>query len=579
MQRRTISGFLAIFVLAIVPVLAFAQSSFDPGQLPKSTVFYLAWHGTPPVDARKANSLLALWDDADFAPVRAAMFAAMLGDSANSQKLQTPLTREELAQYASLLDNEFVFGYIGNPNPAKASVATSSSRAGAWNGNFFVYDRTGKEATLAKLLLRTRTSEKDAPKISTTTIAGISAMKVERTSGTSYWAEDGKYAFMASEPAVLEQIATWTKHATPEAAALGQTAAYREAGDLLKGGVVEFFFRFPGIREMTWDTSAGGFRLRPLLQSLKLETVHAVAGHVALEGARTRMQTAILGETDPGTLFDMWDEGNLTPYSSNFINSNTVSYHESQINLLGIYALIKRAMQSTAGAGQSSPLDFIETAAGSRLGMPLPEALGLFSGEFASLQTSAALDPAKQIYFLGIRKKPETLKLLRAGLADRVASERADGDATFFKVSEGGIESSAGTASWKYYYLAVTNDVIAISRRSESLREALASRKSATGANTLLPPTWQAARAQFPAKINGLSFVDFQKVDWKAVKDRSSADAGKTSTAKNAKPEARPAVENALKDLNPQLFPRHLHLGSGASWKDAQGVHFDGWIE
>jgi len=31
------------------------------------TLFYLIWHGVPGAEARKANALLALWDDADFA--------------------------------------------------------------------------------------------------------------------------------------------------------------------------------------------------------------------------------------------------------------------------------------------------------------------------------------------------------------------------------------------------------------------------------------------------------------------------------------------------------------------------------
>ena len=131
-------------------------------------------------------------------------------------------------QYASLLDNEFVFGYIDNPNASKSGNAASALPGNAWNGAFFVYDRTGKEASLAKLLLRTRMSEKDAPKISSTTIAGISAMKMERKSGTSYWTEDGKYAFTAYEPAVFEQIAAWTGHAGPQSAGLALTAAYRD---------------------------------------------------------------------------------------------------------------------------------------------------------------------------------------------------------------------------------------------------------------------------------------------------------------------------------------------------------------
>src|SRR5437764_1776017 len=400
------------------------QSALDTGQLPKMTAFYFAWHGTPSAETRAANSLLALWDDPEFAPARASMIEQIMQGSAESHKANPPLTAEEFSQYASLLDNEFVFGYLLNPNAAKAVASASSSAPTHWNGAFFVYDRTGKEAVLAKLLLRSRSNEKDPAKISTTTIAGITAIKVEHKNDTSYWAEDGKYAFSASEPAVFEQIAAWTKHAKPESA-LSQVVAYREANELLKGGIAEFFFRFPSIRDMTGDTSAGGFRVGPLLQGLRLETVHAIAGHLALEGARTRVHGAILGETDPGTLFDLWDKGSEEPSSWRFVDSNTVLYQESRINLLGIYGLVKRALQSTAGAGQQSPMDFVETAIRRRLGMPLPAALGLFTGEFATLQTSRALDPGKQVYVIGIQKKPEVLKLLRTGFGDRMTNERA----------------------------------------------------------------------------------------------------------------------------------------------------------
>ena len=273
MKRAKCNTFLAVLILA-APFATFAQSNLDPGQLPKSTAFYLAWHGTPSGEARKANSLWAIWDDANFAPVRAAIIAAMMGSSGDSPKAKGTLTAEALSQYATLLDNELVLGYAANPNPAKTNGTGREAQQTAWNGMFLVYDHTGKEATLAKLLLQTRLNEKEPPKISAATIGGISAIKIQRKNGTTYWVDDGKYTFSASEPTVLEQISAWTKHATPEAARLSQVAAFREAGDLVKGGVAEFFFRFASIRDMDWDKSVGGFRLRPLVQSLKLEAVH-----------------------------------------------------------------------------------------------------------------------------------------------------------------------------------------------------------------------------------------------------------------------------------------------------------------
>src|SRR5260370_11043587 len=54
------------------------QAPLEPAQMSPRTLFYLIWHGVPGAAARKTNSLLALWDDADFAPVRSALAAWML---------------------------------------------------------------------------------------------------------------------------------------------------------------------------------------------------------------------------------------------------------------------------------------------------------------------------------------------------------------------------------------------------------------------------------------------------------------------------------------------------------------------
>jgi len=351
MNRTRFAGFLAIVVLIGMPGTAWGQSNLDPKQLPRSTMFYLAWHGTPSGEPRKANSLLALWDDADFASVKAGMIERLMSESsASSQKTSKQPTKEELTEIASLLDNEFVVGYLSDPNVEKHASARADDKVHKWQGGFFAYDRSGKEATLAKLMLRAHMSETEPPKISTITIAGIPAMKIERKSGTSYWAEDGKYAFGASEVAVFEQIAAWSKHASPEAAWLAKTAAFKEASGVLKGGAVEFYLHVPSMQNLATDANAGGFRLKPMLQNLKIDSVHCVAGQLSLEGTRTRVQGAVLGDTSRGTPFDIWSDGVTAPASLQFVNDGAISYKSSQINLDGIYELIKRALKSVAGA-------------------------------------------------------------------------------------------------------------------------------------------------------------------------------------------------------------------------------------
>src|SRR5207245_8005976 len=158
-------------------------------------------------------------------------------------------------------------------------------------------------------------------------------------------------------------------------------------------------------------------------------------------------------------------------------------------------------------------VDLIDAMAQQKLGMPVADALGLLSGEFASMQTSPSLDTAKQVYFFGMRKKPETLKLMRTVFSDQITSERNEGDVTFVKISLGGKQGTAGVAQWNFFNLAVTPDMILGSSRVETLREVLANRAHASTAAGLanVPPV-QSSRGQFPENPSGLSYFDFQKV-------------------------------------------------------------------
>ena len=118
------------------------------------------------------------------------------------------------------------------------------------------------------------------------------------------------------------------------------------------------------------------------------------------------------------------------------------------------------------------------------------------------------------------------------------------------------------------------------------LREFLVKRSSTDAkSQATLPAAFQAARAQLPANLNGLTFMNFQKVDYQALKARwieqaknpSAAAGKKAATASPDSPGSK--VPDWLLNMNPEVFPRHLHFLAGASWKNSKGVHFDEWIE
>ncbi len=567
------------FVLAIVlPSCCFAQAPLEPSQLPAQTSFYLIWRGTPKGDIRQTNALLGFWDDPESAPLRSGIVDALMSD-ANKQKDKPALTRDELTQYASLLDNPFVLGYLRRPDDLPAAK-TPATGAPPWQGLFFVYDRTGKEALLSKAVLRMRTSESDIPKLSEITIAGVPALKIERKSSVTFWAETGKFAVSAQEQSVFELILN-RLNGKDGGLSVVESGAYREAKPLLGGGMLEFFFRVPDLKKLVGVNSSStpqAKQLAAVVQALKLESIHSVAGHVTLEGAKTRLQGAVLGEPTLGSLFDIWSDGQAAPTSMSLLSSNTVLYHESQINFLGIYSLLKNALLQS-GPNSAQFVAPLEASAQTRLGMPIPDALGLTTGEIASLENSPTLDKSQQVRVLGIRNKADALKLLRTLMGDQITSERNEGNITYVKISLHGGQSSAGVAQWNFYHLAMTPNLLLGASNSEPLHALLV--PPVGNADPAPPKNFLTARSQFPEKVNGFSYFDAQKVDWPGMKARWLAEAKKAAAdAKTADAVAsQKKLSDALEAMNPEVFPRHLHTMIGASWKDEKGVHFDEWLD
>lgn len=421
---------------------ALAQSPVDPGKLSGRTLGYLLWHGTPSREIRQTNPAFALWDDPQFAAARDSFLDSVMKD-AKSQTSKPTLSREQLAQYVSLLDNPFLIGYLRRPEShgAAKSPTEKAAVAPAWNGMFFIYDRSGKEELLSKAVLQMRGAEKDIPKLTQVTVAGVAALKVERQSGITYWAEFGKYAVSANEMAVFEEILNVVNGKAAGGTLLSQSVTYQEAKPLLSGGILEFFVGLPSAEQIALSSpSSAAAQVRVLFSALKVDSVHSIAGRLSLEGNRTRISGAILGDTTPGGLFDIWADGQASPVSMGYLSAETVHYGESQFNLLGIYDTLQRAFTS-AGSAQKESVSPLEQMAETRLGMPLPEALGLITGEVAWLQNSPTLDDTQKVYLLGIKNKPEALKLARSLMGDQITNERNEGDATYMKVSlRGGAE-------------------------------------------------------------------------------------------------------------------------------------------
>src|SRR6202051_3779544 len=362
MQKRY--WLLAATIFLLVANVASAKVPLEPTQMPANTTFYFVWRGQPSAELRRTNSIAALCDDPGFAPVRSSVTNAIL-KSSEEKSPENRLTRQQIEGYASLAENAFVLGYLSDPQKKRPEASNDSSAANAkpWNGIFFVYDRAGKEAILSKAVLSLRSSEKEVPQLSQMTIVGVPVLKVQRKTGATYWVEHGKYAVSANELAVLEEILGRLAGKTSSAAALTDSPAYKEAHSVLGSGQVEFFLRVPDLKNLAPDAAAGGFRMQPVLEALKLDSIHSVCGRVLMEGAKTRIKAAALGDTAPGSLFDIWDKGSAAPAALNLVAADAVSYSDTQINLAGLYDIVKRIAASILPPGQQGNANLLELMA------------------------------------------------------------------------------------------------------------------------------------------------------------------------------------------------------------------------
>src|SRR3989442_11777756 len=229
---------LAVLLMLVFAHCSAAQAPSEPERLPSQTIFYVVWRGAPSPAARQANTLFALWDDPDVAPLRSALAENLFKDSGTNKTLgdraagnsKQAVTREEMEEYAALIENPFVLGYYAEPEGARARNGSlqKADHAPKWSGFYFGYDRNGKEALLTQAILRLRAQDKEPPRITAVTLAGIPVVKVEGKTDTSYWAGTGKYAVSAGEPPVFEEIVARLNPANAGPPGLADLAAVHE---------------------------------------------------------------------------------------------------------------------------------------------------------------------------------------------------------------------------------------------------------------------------------------------------------------------------------------------------------------
>lgn len=569
-RRAFLAVAFVVFFFTCAPL--FAQTSSIPERLPSGTLLFVEWHGTAALEgAKQKNHLLQLVADPSFAP----LWVALANDFQTSRHTKGNVARSlSLSDVVSLLENPAAFGLVPDPAPAASSSASDLPFA-----FFVVYASGGKADLIQKLKASARASGKENPGVTTYDFSGTS-VEIEGTGkDANYSALVTGYYLISNRKQVIEDLITRFRAPGKPATSLAQVPEYALVREHMAPGVaLDMFAHMPDLDKLI----PPGEKETPIVRFLKaihLEKVYCAGGSISFAGEATRIQGEILGDTEPGTPFDFVAPSAAVFKAQPVVGSNP-SFTFTRLDLPAMYKLVRAAAGESLGSKQTANLTMYEGMAENFLGMPVNDALALFTGEFASVESYADDGSSQRMFAATIQKPAEVLRILRAVLGSFTVAEDSSGDVTFLDLSYPYTDPASGTQRRKFYYAAVGPHMVVAAPRKTMLQQAMERLKSqspeAPPAGIFANPEYVQMRSLLPLTLSSLSAGDVAAVPW----DKVLAETQKQieETMKFSK-DTNPSDWAWLGLIHPEVVPRHLHMAVSGWWKDASGIHFDSYLQ
>jgi len=209
--------------------------------------------------------------------------------------------------------------------------------------------------------------------------------------------------------------------------------------------------------------------------------------------------------------------------------------------------------------------------------MSIPDALKLFTGEFASTSFYTEDGTSEQVFAATIQKPDAVLRVLRALIGTMIVGEDSSGSTTYLDVAYPYTDPGTHQRRRKFYYVAVTQQMILAAPRKAMLREAMQRLNPQTAdppAGVFANPEYAQLRARLPEKLSGLGGADLTQIPWeKLLQSLASQAAAQSANQSNGQ---KPPD---LSSLKLDTISHYLHISVSGWWKDANGVYFDSYIQ
>jgi hypothetical protein len=572
--------FLGTIIFCVSCASLAAQSAREPlaAKLPPDTIFYAQWRGMDFVRAaEKTNHVLEFLQDPDLAPVWTSLAVNLQKHETKRGQRAAPMGLPEIV---SLIDNPALFGLISSAEPQAASAGSAPPLATArQHGGFLVYDATGKRELIEKLRVQRQAQESPTVQVTHFKFGGIEIEARTEAKSVSYTAFAGHYFLASDRKQIIEELVSRFNGSGESTISVKSIPQYDEVHKFVGADdAVEFFARVPDLNE--WQSGdAKSQTAVNTAKSMHVDRIRVGAAGLSFHTADTQFRGEVLGDTSAGGLFDLIGDSRATFQTQPVVGMGT-EFNVFRLNLGATYQMARSAIVANATQQQAAGLLLFEAMAPRFIGMPLPDALALFTGEFASITSFANDGKPEQLYATSIQKPDEVLKLLRTIAASMILAEDSSNGVTYLNLAYPYRDPKSGAQLKKLYYVAVTSHVLLAAPSKDVLRlvvnDVSFNVVSASATGLFANPEFLQMRSLLPGKLSGLSGADIAAFPWDKI---ASNTADQIQQAAKRSPSATEPDLTWLKVIQTGVISRHLHMSVSGSWKDSNGVYFDSYVQ
>ncbi len=578
---------LAFFlILAVVSVSA---QEITPANLPADTSFVIFSHSSAQIRAAAPTSpVVQAWYGPESSLFRKLLLqyaVSRMDAKVNGQKFN--LTPENTDRLISVLQNSFVLGMSGNVDYTKLAAQMPKDQPGnAFDGAglFFILDTTGKEAQFGILWPALVAALPKEIVHSQFDFAGTSVEKFKGPNNTTFAARAGNRFVWSTQQRVLEDLIGRLKTGAPSGNSLAENPEFQHCqAHPVPGAVLDGFFKFPDLSKIPIPPNPQ-FDSGASLQALHLNSLHAMCGTFSMTPDGESGRWLIFGDTSQPNLLSWFGSNHAKFETLALAPPSASSITVATFDLQALYKTLKIALAAGMPGRQQASADLAEGMVSMQLGMPIPDLLGVFRGEFASIKIPSQSSDPIQVYALTISNPDRILNLIHKLAPTAISGETHENSVTYFKTGAQiptGMTGRGSQAADAQTYVALTPQLLLASADEQALHDIVArsaNAQSSPGVGSLdNNPDVRRIRAMFPDELLGFTITDYSREDFQKEMTKTFTEALHQDNTK-----MDPAQLQLLEGLSRipwSTFVGKLHWSVGAWWKDADGIHFESRVQ